>query len=663
MMQIKKHSILIKNCKALFYNGAKKSGLILFCFVIIFSNSLISQNGPAGVGTNTASTNQNRFWLKADVGVYSDNGITLAVSGSSVAQWNDASGVANHAVQATASRRPKYAVNAVNGLPALRFFGTSFVTAGALPSIANNVGYTYLVVYKDTAFTAGTMTDGAGDYIIDRGSPSPEGNELCSFKITSTNKYGFQKRDGGGGGLGGPVSTSTVANGSFRVADYRQTPGATKVYDLFIDGTLETSVSSADANYVPPCPQIGHHYQPANGGIKGYIAEVIIYNYNVNNAQMYILNSYLAAKYGLTLTANDKYVGDTPANGNYDFEVAGVGKDVSGSNLSAASSISGGLEATQSTVMEDNEYLLYGHPTGINSMNYMDVGGMTVGPLNARWDRIWYFDWTHVGGTNETVNLTFDCSDAGMGNVVVAAPLTNYKLLYRAALTGTWTEVMSASSLTGDRVTFNNVPYTTGDGYYTIGTINANLSPLPIELVKFDVGVCSNEVCVDWTTATEKLSDFFTVEKTKNGSDFETVGKIPASGNSKTLVNYKLIDKNPYDGVSYYRLKQTDLNGSSVYYKLKEVRVNDGKDFSFSVFPSPNTGENVGFNIILNKSEEATIKIYDINGNVVLSENVVAKVTGKNEFVFQPNQKLTNGIYWVSCSSNNKTYSHKLIVK
>ena len=145
-------------------------GLFYFVF-LLFSNILISQNGPAGVGTNTASTNQNRFWLKADVSVFSDAGVTPVVNGSFVQQWNDMSGLANHASQANAARRPKYATNIVNGLPALRFFGTSYVTAGVLPSIANNVGFTYLVVYRDTAFVAGTMTDGAGDYIIDRGSP------------------------------------------------------------------------------------------------------------------------------------------------------------------------------------------------------------------------------------------------------------------------------------------------------------------------------------------------------------------------------------------------------------------------------------------------------------------------------------------------------------
>jgi len=279
----------------------------------------VAQTGPAGVGSNTTSTQQTRLWYKADVGVYSNAGTTLATSGNAVQQWNDQSGVGNHAVQATSGNRPTYRLNMANGFPALRFNGSQWITAGAFPSIANNVGYTYIIVVKDTAFTAGTNGDGSGDYIIDRGLPGTEANELAGLKVANTNKFGFQKRDGGGGGLGGPVSTSTVSTSAFQIVDYRQTPGGTKVYDIFVDGALEGTVSSADANYVPPVPQIGHHYQPGNSGMKGYVTEFILYNYNLNNAQMNILNSYLAAKYGLTMSSNDKYAGDTPGNGNYDY--------------------------------------------------------------------------------------------------------------------------------------------------------------------------------------------------------------------------------------------------------------------------------------------------------------------------------------------------------
>lgn len=96
---------------------------------------------------------------------------------------------------------------------------------------------------------------------------------------------------------------------------------------------------------------------------------------------------------------------------------------------------------------------------------------------------------------------------------------------------------------------------------------------------------------------------------------------------------------------------------------LKKLNLIQGKIFSFSVFPSPNSGEKIGVSLILDKNEEALVTVYDLNGVEVLFERIVAKITEKNEFNLVPNKKLLPGIYWAACASNNKTYSHKIIVK
>lgn len=626
-----------------------KTGRTAFSLMLLVVCCMLkAQTGPAGVGTNVTSTNQNRFWLKADAGVYIDNGLTLAANGNSVQQWNDQSGVANNATQTTVSYKPVYATNMVNGFPAIRFFGNSFVTGSAYPGIANNVGYTYLICFKDTAYTAGAMGDGNGDYIIDRGLPGPEGNELCSFKITNTNLYGFQKRDAGGGGLGGPVSTSSVSNGNYRIINYRQAPGAIKVYDLFVDGALESSVSSADGDYVPPVPQIGHHYQPANSGLKGYVTEVILYNYNINNAQANILNSYLAAKYGLTLTANDKYAGDVPGI-NYDFEVAGVGKDPTGNNLSAASSISGGLDVTQATLMENNEYLVYGHQSGANAMNFSDIGGMSPGPWVGRWNRIWYLDWTHIGGTTETANLTFDMSDGGLP-VTPAAPLTNYKLLYRTGLSGNWTEIANASSISGDRISFNGIPYTQGDGFYTIGTLNNNASPLPVELTSFTAKCIKGEVVLDWATASSQNISDFNIERSADGASFETIGSFPVVVYKGQPSKYSYTDQAPLTGVSYYRLRQTDNDGSEQYSAVVSAICDLGTSDT-RIF---NNGNNSL--VVEGAPLNSTVQLADIFGVIVSSQKTTSETT------FVDLNTLPAGVYYVKVETPSKNNVQKIVV-
>src|SRR5690606_10594300 len=59
---------------------------------------------------------------------------------------------------------------------------------------------------------------------------------------------------------------------------------------------------------------------------NGDIAEVIVFTTELNAAQRIIIDNYLAAKYGFTLGANDIYTMDNPGNGNYDYEVAGIGR-------------------------------------------------------------------------------------------------------------------------------------------------------------------------------------------------------------------------------------------------------------------------------------------------------------------------------------------------
>lgn len=618
----------------------KRKYSYFYLFFLSISSHFFSQTGPAGVGTNNTSAIQNRIWYKADAGVFSDAGITSAGAGSQVQQWNDQSGVGNNAVQATSAYRPTYRLNVVNGFPALRFSGSNFITAGAFPGIANNVGYTYLVVVKDTSFTAGTVGDGSGDYIIDRGLPGTEANELAGLKVASTNKFGFQKRDGGGGGLGGPVSTSAVNTAAFQIVDYRQQPGSTKTYDIFVDGALETTITSSDANYVPPVPQIGHHYQPASGGMKGYITEFILYNVNLNDAQVNILNNYLAAKYALTLASNEKYTGDTPGNGNYDFEVAGVGKESSGANSSASSSISGGLEVVQATAMGNGEYLIYGHQSGANSLNTTDVGGMSAGPSKARWNRIWYLDWTHVGGSTETVNMIFDLSDAGVTGTP-ATPLTNYKLLYRTGLSGNWTELATASSISGDRITFNGVAYTSGDGYYTIGTIDNPNSTLPIGLLEFNATVCDEYVCLDWATATETNNDFFSVERSADGYNFESIATIRGGGTNVGRLSYTATDTRPYRGISYYQLKQTDFDGSNSVSPKRAVDLEKRDNTYLNIYPKPNNGI---FDMELNPG--ARVSITDGTGQIVLDQYFSA---GKHSIDMSDH---LNGIYFVRLSGN-----------
>lgn len=109
---------------------------------------------------------------------------------------------------------------------------------------------------------------------------------------------------------------------------------------------------------------------------------------------------------------------------------------------------------------------------------------------------------------------------------------------------------------------------------------------LPISLLSFDATANQNQVNLSWATASEKNNDFFTIERTVDGIDFEEVGKVAGQGNSSLKNEYTFSDTRPKNGISYYRLKQTDYNGESEYFEVKSVNIQKG-DFVSNVYPNP----------------------------------------------------------------------------
>ncbi|MFN5183895.1 MAG: hypothetical protein ACK5D5_12815 [Bacteroidota bacterium] len=88
---------------------------------------------------------------------------------------------------------------------------------------------------------------------------------------------------------------------------------------------------------------------------------------------------------------------------------------------------------------------------------------------------------------------------------------------------------------------------------------------LPIELIEFKAKQINKSVELNWITASEKNNAFFTVERSKNGEDWYPVSFINSQGNSSVYQYYKTYDYSPFTGNSYYRLKQSDFDGSYSY--------------------------------------------------------------------------------------------------
>lgn len=197
-------------------------------------------------------------------------------------------------------------------------------------------------------------------------------------------------------------------------------------------------------------------------------------------------------------------------------------------------------------------------------------------------------------------------------------------------------------------------------------TVNSGGGPLPIELISFSATATVNGyVELLWSTAAEINNDFYTIERSQNGLEFEIAGQVKGSGTSTKVLNYNFIDDNPLPGISYYRLKQTDFDGQYEYFKLVTINLNSQSTANLSIYPNPINIERkftVCFTGALAKNEEITITLTNLLGkensfNYILNQDNNFIISGYLDKNIEP------GIYWVNGKGKNTIYCKPLIIQ
>ena len=99
--------------------------------------------------------------------------------------------------------------------------------------------------------------------------------------------------------------------------------------------------------------------------------------------------------------------------------------------------------------------------------------------------------------------------------------------------------------------------------------------PLPIELLDFRAKAIDKNIVLDWTTQSELENDYFILQRSIDGINFENIVNIPGNGTTSELSKYHFVDRSPNVGINYYRLKQFDFNGSFSFSKIINASVFD----------------------------------------------------------------------------------------
>jgi len=182
-------------------------------------------------------------------------------------------------------------------------------------------------------------------------------------------------------------------------------------------------------------------------------------------------------------------------------------------------------------------------------------------------------------------------------------------------------------------------------------------SKTPIELVSFTGKALENGNLLDWTTATEQNNDYFTVEATNDLSkDFVAIGVIQGSGNSYNNLSYSFLHTNALNGITYYRLRNTDYNGQQQVSEVISVDRATTSNVFVQVSPTPaQTMVHIHFNHHNNPNAQLTI--FDIRGALVYSSTLEAN----SQQVLLDISTWNDGMYLVQLSTNHQTLVQKLL--
>ena len=137
-------------------------------------------------------------------------------------------------------------------------------------------------------------------------------------------------------------------------------------------------------------------------------------------------------------------------------------------------------------------------------------------------------------------------------------------VLWRSTDGGTnWSNNLGTVNAGANTITLSSI-----DAFSLWTPSSESVSPLPISLVSFNAIPQQKTVELRWETASEKNSAYFEIEKSIDGEYFEVIGKAAAAGTSIELLTYSELDRNPTQGISYYRLRQVDIDGE---YTLSDI--------------------------------------------------------------------------------------------
>jgi len=313
-----------------------------------------------------------------------------------------------------------------------------------------------------------------------------------------------------------------------------------------------------------------------------------------------------------------------------------------------------GKSLTHSTCSGENLTVdnMSGSPTGVHIYSVNAAPTVTAGisglGINNR-----YFGVFKVNDVDATYKATYDY--ANNPHVISDANLQLYKRDNNAD--NTWVDANAVLDISNDKL-----EATAQGTQFVLGTSS---SQLPIELLDLSANIDNSIVNILWTTASEINNDYFTIQRSQKLDEWNDIIRTEGAGNSNDIIQYSEVDMGPFQGISYYRLKQTDFDGTFTYSNIVSIN-NIGEESKnegyLLLYPNPvNSNNSFYIEFIDISDKEYNIELRDILGRVYYSK-FIHNADIEKRYKVQLNNNIPKGVYFIVARSDQNTILYKKLV-
>lgn len=251
-----------------------------------------------------------------------------------------------------------------------------------------------------------------------------------------------------------------------------------------------------------------------------------------------------------------------------------------------------------------------------------------------------------VGGLHEVSGgKGHGSQDPAVLHFGVPDPTTSYKLVIRTSEMNS-VRITDTVTVTPNSVTSANRSDQTYTQMYPSNLFSLDIcnTTLPITLTYFKAVYDQGKVRLDWQTAMQKNNDYFMIERSVDGKTFSAITRIEGAGDSYEQLDYSTYDEEPIHGISYYRLRQTDFDGTTTYSKVQIVSINADELYVFDAYPNPSDGTELYVRSYLHQAMDIDLTVYSITGQRIKSTSLKG-LKGSNDWNLELPKNIPSGIY------------------